>query len=73
MITIPGTPSNHATMYLMMISPPSGVASRSNMRLPCPTPVHDVRASGDSPTCAAMRKNIGRARRRVAIQRGAAR
>jgi len=51
MITIPGTPSNHATMYLMTISPPSGVVSRSNMRLLCPTPVQDARASGDSPTC----------------------
>jgi len=58
MITIPGTPSNHATMYLMTISPPSGVVSRSNMRLLCPTPVQDAGASGDSPTCPASGRTL---------------
>jgi hypothetical protein len=55
MITIPGTPSNHATMYLMMISPPSGVVSRAIcayfVQHPCRTrvlvgiPLHAPRAA----------------------------
>jgi hypothetical protein len=54
MITIPGTPSNHANMYLMSYSflPAPADEEKAMCASRLVTPVPDIRASGDFPTCA---------------------
>jgi hypothetical protein len=54
MITIPGTPSNYANMYLMTYSfLPAPAGEAKAMCASClETPVPYMRASGDFPTCA---------------------